>query len=38
MAPESMTHSEDEEETRRVLGLLDSVIAVTRVDEDFNGS
>ena len=38
MAPESMTHSNDEEETRHVFGLLDSTIAVTGVDEDFNDS
>ena len=36
MAPESMTHLEDEEETRHVFGLLDSTIAVTEVDEDCN--
>ena len=31
-----MTHSEDEEETRHVFGLLDSVIAVTGVEVDCN--
>ena len=36
MAPESMTHLEDEEETRHVFGLPDSAIAVTTVDEDCN--
>ena len=38
MAPESMTHSKDEEETRHVFGLPDSAIVVTRVDGDFNDS
>ena len=36
MAPESMTHSEDEEETRHVFRLPDSTIAITRVDGDCN--
>ena len=36
MAPESMTHSEDEEETRHVFGLPYSMIAVTGVDGDCN--
>ena len=34
MAPESMTHSEDEEETKHVFGLLDSAIVVIGVDGD----
>ena len=38
MAPESMTHSEDEEETRHLFGLLKSTIAVIGVDGDFNDS
>ena len=38
MAPESTTHSEDEEETRHLFGLPDSAIAVIEVDEDFNDS
>ena len=38
MPLESMTHSEDEEETRHVFGLPDSVIAITGVDGDFNDS
>ena len=38
MAPESFTHSEDEEETRHLFGLLDSVIAVIGVGGDFNDS
>ena len=33
-----MTHSEDEEETRHVLRLPDSAIAITEVDGDFNDS
>ena len=37
VALELMTHLEDEE-TRHVVGLLDSEIAVIRVDEDFNDS
>ena len=36
MAPESRTHSKDEEETRQVFGLPDSTIVVTRVDGDCN--
>ena len=36
MAPESMIHSKDEEETRHVFGLLDSAIAVIGVDGDCN--
>ena len=38
MAPKSMTHSEDEEETRHVFGLPNSVIAITEVDGSFNDS
>ena len=38
MAPQSVTHSEDEEESRHVFGLLDSTIAITRVNGDFNDS
>ena len=38
VALESMTHSEDEEETRHLFGLPDLVIAVIKVDGDFNGS
>ena len=38
MAPESMTYSKDEEETRHLFRLLDSTIAVIRVDGDFNDS
>ena len=38
MTLESMTHSEDEEETRHLFGLPDSAIAVTRIDGDFNDS
>ena len=34
MAPESMTHSEDEEDTRHLFGLPDLAIAVIRVDGD----
>ena len=35
MALESMTHSEDEEETRHLFGLPDSTIVVIEVDGDF---
>ena len=38
MSLESMTHSEDKEETRHVFGLPDSTIDVTVVDGDFNDS
>ena len=38
MAPKSMTHSEDKEETRHVFGLPDSAIVVIGVDGDFNDS
>ena len=38
MAPESITHSEDEEETRHAFRLPDSAIVVTGVDGDFNDS
>ena len=31
-----MTHSEDEEETWHVFGLLDLVTVVTEVDGDYN--
>ena len=31
-----MAHSEDEKETRHVFGLPNSVMAVTRVDGDYN--
>ena len=38
MAPQSVTHLEDEEESRHVFGLPDSTIAITRVNGDFNDS
>ena len=38
MAPKSITHSEDEEETKHLFGLLDSTIAIIGVDGDFNDS
>ena len=38
MVPESMTHSENEEETRHLFGLPDSTIVVIGVDGDFNYS
>ena len=38
VAPESMTYSEGEEETRHVFGLPDSTITVIGVDGDFNDS
>ena len=38
MVLESMTHLEDEEETRHVFGLLDLAIVVIGVDGDFNDS
>ena len=36
MAPESITHSEDEKETRYEFGLPDSTITMTIVDGDYN--
>ena len=36
MAPKSMTHLKDEEETRHVFGLPDSAIVVTGVDGNCN--
>ena len=38
MGPESMTHLEDEEETRHILGLPNSAIVVIGVDGDFSDS
>ena len=38
MAPESMTHSEDDEDIRHLFGLPDSAIAVIGVDGDLNES
>ena len=38
MAPELMTHSEDEEEVRHLFGLPDLAISVIGVDRDFNDS
>ena len=38
VAPESMTHSEDDEDTGQLFGLPDSAIVVIRVDGDLNES
>ena len=38
MALESMIHSEDEEDTKHLFGLLDSAITVIEVDGDLNES